>query len=456
LLILFCSLILRVYIGTDLYIHEWDERYHALVAKNLMRHPLVPTLYDNPVLPYDYRSWTNNHIWLHKPPLPLWIIAGSLKILGINEFALRLPSILLSTLAIYLTYYIGSFLFNRNVAILAAFLHSINGFVLEITGGRIPTDHIDLFFAFFIELAIFFIIYFLKTKRRVINILIGLSIGLAILCKWLTALIIIPIWPILVLRRENITESAIGFLMIAFSCLIVFAPWQIYIYHTFPLEAKWESEYNFKHITEVLEEHQGSILYHFSKLRKIGSELWPIPILWFLAKSFKNFRDRKLLAVTFWVLIPYIFFTFVKTKMPAYTFFAAPSIFLITSCFIWYLKDNSRNFKYSFLAITISILLILLPIRYSFKTIFTGLNKNLLWVSELRKLNEKIPDKNAIIFNIDRPIEAMFYSSHIVYPHIPSTEQIKYLNKNGYTIYVFDTNNIPEEIAKNNKVKLFK
>ena len=39
------GLILRIYSASDLFLHSWDERYHALVAKNLLQHPLLPTLY---------------------------------------------------------------------------------------------------------------------------------------------------------------------------------------------------------------------------------------------------------------------------------------------------------------------------------------------------------------------------------------------------------------------------
>lgn len=53
LLIVLCGFLLRLFTGVDLYLHEWDERYHALVAKNLINHPLLPTLYDHPLLPYD-------------------------------------------------------------------------------------------------------------------------------------------------------------------------------------------------------------------------------------------------------------------------------------------------------------------------------------------------------------------------------------------------------------------
>lgn len=33
LLLIACGLLLRIYTSTDFFLHNWDERYHALVAK---------------------------------------------------------------------------------------------------------------------------------------------------------------------------------------------------------------------------------------------------------------------------------------------------------------------------------------------------------------------------------------------------------------------------------------
>merc|ERR1711964_451238 len=52
-------------------IHYWDEGFHAMVARNLTQHPFLFTLYDQPWLPFDYKSWGNNYVWLHKPPLAI-------------------------------------------------------------------------------------------------------------------------------------------------------------------------------------------------------------------------------------------------------------------------------------------------------------------------------------------------------------------------------------------------
>ena len=148
LLLVLCGLILRIYTSCDFFLHNWDERFHALVAKNLIKHPLIPTLFDNPILPADYQSWVGSHIWLHKQPLPLWAMAGSIKFFGANEIAIRLPSIILSTIGIWLTYKIGSALFSQKTGYIAALLFSVNGLIIEITAGRVATDHIDIFFLF--------------------------------------------------------------------------------------------------------------------------------------------------------------------------------------------------------------------------------------------------------------------------------------------------------------------
>src|SRR5688572_1561849 len=84
----------------DPFLHNWDERFHALVSKNMMEDPFRPMLYKHPALPYDYTSWCCNHIWIHKQPLFLWQMAGSMKIFGVNEVALRLPSVIMGALMV--------------------------------------------------------------------------------------------------------------------------------------------------------------------------------------------------------------------------------------------------------------------------------------------------------------------------------------------------------------------
>ena len=112
-----------------------DECCHALVAKNLLKHPFKPTLIDIPYLPYREATWSENHIWPHKPILPLWQICVSYWILGVSTFVLRLPSAFLSTFAAGLTYLIGTQFLTRRAAVTAAAIQAFSGFIMQLTHG---------------------------------------------------------------------------------------------------------------------------------------------------------------------------------------------------------------------------------------------------------------------------------------------------------------------------------
>lgn len=448
-ILLACGFILRIYTSTDFFLHTWDERYHALVAKNLIQHPLTPTLYDKPILQYDYKNWTANHVWVHKQPLPLWSMAASLWVFGNNEIALRIPSIILTTIGIWLTFLIGSFFFNQKIGFLAAFFYSINGLIVELTGGRVATDHIDIFFLFFVELAIFFSIKFSLKKEMLYNILTGIFIGAAILSKWLPALIVLPIWLLIMIDSGNFKTRDIifQFIILLIICILIFLPWQIYIFNAFPLEANWEASFNLKHITEVLEKNTGPFYYFLDKIKINYGELIYLPMLWFAWKTIKFRHNLKRLAVFIWFFIPFLFFSFAQTKMQAYILFTSPALFLMTSEFWFMLYDYRENHKLKWFFNLILFLLIALPIRYTIERIkpFDKSERKPQWVADLKKLNERKINKG-ILFNYDKPIEAMFYTNLTVYPNIPDKKVLIKLIEKGYTVIINNDGEIPKEI----------
>ena len=203
------GLSLRILPSTDILLHPWDERYHALVAKNLLLNPLKPLLYKNAVLPFDYKYWPECHIWLHKQPLTIWFISISYLFFGISEFSTRIPSIILSTFGIFLTYKRGEYVFNQKPGLFAGFLYAINGNIIGHMSGRYATDHTEISFLFFIQLAVLFS-FFSAQKNGIMNsVLVGVFIGMAILCKWLVALIVIPLFIIIQLHSVNFSYSSL-------------------------------------------------------------------------------------------------------------------------------------------------------------------------------------------------------------------------------------------------------
>lgn len=459
LLLVISGLFLRIYTSTDFFLHYWDERYHALVAKNLMNHPFRPTLYDTPLLPYDYTNWPGNHIWLHKQPMALWLMALSMKIFGVNEIALRLPSILMSVAGIWMTWFTGKYLAGKKAGYLAAFFFSVNGLIIELTGGRVATDHIDIAFLFFIELAVVLSIAFVQSKKPLFNMLAGMALGAAILSKYLPALIVLPVWLLIVYDSGyfSLKTIAFQFLILTGISALVFLPWQIYIFRAFPAEAAWESGMNFRHLTEVIEERTGPFYYFTDKIRINYGELIYLPLLWFLWKTIRNPRNLKMLAVSTWFLIPFLFFSLARTKMQGYMLFTAPALFIMTAVFWVMLSEIKVRSWYRHLVNVLLVLFILLPVRYSLERAkpFQISDKNPEWVKGLRQLKEEGMEKG-VILNYANPVEAMFYTGMTVYPYIPDEEAVRSLVRQGYPVIVNDKGDVPPGIAALEGVRLKK
>lgn len=450
--IVLSGLVLRLSSGMFFFLDAWDERYHALVAKNMLAHPFIPTLYDHPALDYDYRSWINNHVWVHKPPVTLWLIAASLKLFGINEIAVRLPSILLSSIGIVFTFYIARFFFDERTALLASFFHAINGLLVELATGRVPTDHVDTIFIFFVELGMFLVVYSMNHPSFLSLLLIGIATGCAILTKSLPGMVVLAVYGVLLLQREFWKKALYQCGIVFFIACIVFIPWQIYIYFTFPQEAAWENYFNtYKHIVEPLEGHDGTVLYQLLMIPRIFGELVFIPILLFFYMFYKKKLNSNVLALIMWFILPYLFFSFVATKMPGYVMISAPAIFIILSKMIMDLNEKTIGSSYRKLIIVLLALLILLPIRYSLERVrpFREIDRNPVWVQELRMLGNKTGNVKAAVFNVEHSIEAMFYANVSAYPFIPNQAQVDEAMRRGFRVFIYDSPSIPFEIKTN-------
>lgn len=459
IILVIAACLLRCYVSLDPYLHLWDERFHALVAKNLINHPLIPTLYDHPLLPFDYKAWNLNNIWLHKPPLPLWTMALSMKVFGVNEFVMRLPSILISTISVFLTYFIGKNFFNYKVGWLAGFFQCINGFVVEMTGGRYSTDHIDVFFSFFIELAVAFAILQKEKGKNIFLFLFALALACAIYSKWLPALIVVPIWWLLNSERGMFLRSSIQVVVTLLIVLALVLAWQLYIFHTFPKEAAWESHFNWLHITTAIEGHRGPWYFHLARAIISWNEFIWLAFIWLMWKTYQTHFPRQNLALILWITVPYLFFSIVKTKMGGYVFFIGPAMFIVLSSFWWFVYETAitrrgwRILKHVFL-----IAIIILSIRYSVERIkpFKIDQERSAATRTIKNLLSQIANPKTVFFNTQYHISIMFYTPFIAYDWMPSSEQIKSVEEQGYDVVIIDDGNISPQFLDDPKIKVMK
>ena len=357
-------------------IHYWDEGFHAIVARNLTKHPLKFTLYDQPWLQYNYKNWGGNHIWLHKPPVAMWKICISHFIFGINAFALRLPSAISLVLSAWLTFRIASDLFDKRTGLIAAFLQAFNPFLFESVHGYRFSDHIDIALLLWVQASCWFLLRALRTGKRRNYILSGVAMGIAYLSKSYLALITFGIafvvWFVtwykrkLQIHRESIDAPATvgvhksGSLVtngederirlsdVGLQLLVgigTVAPWALYCLIKYPQEYIWEHRRVLEHLNTNIEGWKASWdrpLFEYMPLFYpfFYAALFAI-VLCLLVVMFKSWRLPEIfvLAWAIGVIVPH---TLAQTKTPSATMIAVPPLLICMATVIrraWKQRD---------------------------------------------------------------------------------------------------------------------
>lgn len=434
------------FVYLDHFLHDWDEKFHALVARNMMTDPLKPMLYTDTIIPRNYLSWTNNHIWLHKQPLFMWLMALSMKIFGVSEFSIRYPSALLGAVMPVLTYRI-TFLMSKDKlwAFAAALFMCFSNYHLELISGVMGMDHNDVVFGFFILASVWAYAEFTESRKLYFLLLIGLFAGCAVLTKWLGGMLVFGGWAFNLLlnitKKQTLKEILLYLLALAVCCL-VFVPWQLYILNHYPVEAKHEFAYNSLHLFKAVENHDGGYLYYYKKLREyFGTQIWWVVIVGGITLLISNQHEKKIkYHVLFSCVFVFIFFSCVATKMQSYMFILAPFGYMLIAHAAIFLSEKAKVQMHGI------YMLLLFMIIYNFNfdktdsyfhskydnSRITKANNTLVYKS----IREKIPANVHYVFNLTEfaAVDMMFFNKNI-------TAYDKYVSEEDFKI--FKEKNIP-------------
>lgn len=185
ILILIFTAALRLWRLDTPPVYVFDEVYHVVTIKAYSQ--------NNPA---GYEWWheppepNTAYEWLH-PPLAKLIQAGSVRLLGDNSFAWRLPSALFGVISAAAVYFLAITLFkSQPVALTAALILSLEN--LHLTMSRITMN--DIFVTTFITLTLAFAF---KKKWY----LTGLFAGLALATKH-SAILLYPIFTLWLLWQR--------------------------------------------------------------------------------------------------------------------------------------------------------------------------------------------------------------------------------------------------------------
>jgi 4-amino-4-deoxy-L-arabinose transferase-like glycosyltransferase len=313
LIALVAALLFIPFLGA-VHLFDWDEINFAEAAREM----IVSHNYSQ--VQIDFRPF-----W-EKPPLFIWMQAGSMMMFGVNDFAARFPNAIIGIATIVSLFAIGKKLADERFGFWWALVY---------TGSWLPHFYfksgiIDPTFNFFIFLSIYFayrIGYNSKTFRMAI--LSGLFLGLAVLTKGpvaiLVALLTLLVYWIWNKGKISIRFSHIG-LIALFACLttLLWFGYEI-IAHGWWFVNEFVA-YQIRLLTTEDAGHGGPFFYHwivlligcfpastflFTYLQGRKKTIYSTPA----ATEMKDFKIW--MWVLFWVVL--ILFSVVKTKIVHYS-----------------------------------------------------------------------------------------------------------------------------------------
>jgi len=198
---------LRAFGLTDL-----DEGFYASVAWE-MRHAgdwRTPTFLGEP--------------WFEKPPLLYWLMVGSMRVFGENEFALRLPSALMYALTIALLAWWGNRRLGAGAGSWAARLFALAPLSLILARLAIT----DMALAFFLTLAV---IALWEARGLGWSLVGGVALGLAFLTKGPFGLGLVGLLYVWNARTLHAQGLRLRWVLVALGVALLTAlPWYVGVY----------------------------------------------------------------------------------------------------------------------------------------------------------------------------------------------------------------------------------
>ncbi len=284
-----------------------DEGRNAQVALEIVNsgHWIPPTL--------------KGEIRYQKPPLYYWLVASTFLLIGPGEFAARLPSALAAIMGVWITLLLGTHLWGREKGYIAALLQATS----LIYVGYAHIVIFDMLLTFFILASLFFSWKALEEGGKKSWALASLLAALAFLTKGPIGLVtpLMVLLPIILYKTlVDKEKTPIPWLLVVLVFLVIAVPPFIlaelknpgYCYRFF-----WE-ENVLRYFTPRF--HRGAPFYYYLPVIILGLLPWTffLPRTLTRLKALWRLYPHRTLFLASWIVLPTLFFTLSKSKMPHY------------------------------------------------------------------------------------------------------------------------------------------
>lgn len=260
----------------------------------------------------------NGAVIFDKPPLYYWFVAILAKIIGFNEWAMRLPAAFSGLLTVAVTYLFGRKLFNSERAGFLAGLVTMTSFQFMIMS-RIA--ELDIVLTFFVTLALFCFYQGYSSHKKWWYTLSYFPIALAFLIKGLLA-VALPagtIFLFLLLKGElgKIKELKLTAGILIFA--LIGLPWYLIelVRHGKPFLDFTIGFLFLSRFQGVVSNHTGPWYYYFLMLI-VGFAPWSPFIPFAFWRTVRNWRSDPSLIMLAIIIPAFIVFSVAQTKLPSY------------------------------------------------------------------------------------------------------------------------------------------
>ncbi len=289
----------------------------------------------------------------HKPPFTYWITAAGFRLFGFNNLAGRVFLVLAGLGVLLYTLLLARLLFHHRAAIHRAAVVILGSSPLFLGLSRTLTT--DIYLAFFTVAAVYHHWRFHFGGRKAHFLLAAVFLGLGFFTKGPIPLIffLLPWIAFRLLHRgsaQRAGSATWGFLFI-FAAIAL--PWYLWAVSTTPGLLSYFLKFQTvdRYLTNV--HHRSGPVYYYLFLLLAGMLYWATYFYFFLIKTLQ--RPRRLLdrptelLLLLYTLLPFLFFSFSKSKLAAYLLPAFPFFALLTA---YWLEEKFPGARRSFVAAT--------------------------------------------------------------------------------------------------------
>ncbi|MGG6136179.1 lipid IV(A) 4-amino-4-deoxy-L-arabinosyltransferase [Pantoea allii] len=298
-------------------------------------------------------NWITPHFfglrYFEKPIAGYWINTVGQAIFGHNNFAVRIGSVFSVLMSAVLIYWLGCRIFvQRSVALTGSVIFLTSLLVYSI-GSYAVLDPMLTLWMVAAMCSYWFATEAQNTRQRIVRyLLLGLACGMGFMTKGFLALAV-PVLAILpwAVWNQRFRELIIYGPLAIISAALISAPWAIAIQQQQP--DFWHYFFWVEHIQRFAEDnaqHKAPFWYYLPVL-VAGS----LPWLALLPGALRSgWRERKqspgAVYLLSWVVIPLVFFSIAKGKLPTYILPCFAPLALLMAEYAWQkARNHTRVFK---------------------------------------------------------------------------------------------------------------